>query len=181
MNEVPDDQEVAFVAHLLDHLDFEGEPPLVFRERISQNALLPQTLEVRRARGKPFADHFFEKASGGMAFGNLELREWIGDALNFDIAARSNVHGPAQRLGKFAENLRHFHGALEVKLVGRKLHAMRVAHGLAGLNAEQNFLSVGVFVMQIVAIVGGNQRNARSFESRTRSRLTLFSISRPWS
>jgi len=30
MNKIPDDQEVAFVAHLLDHFDFEGKPALVF-------------------------------------------------------------------------------------------------------------------------------------------------------
>ena len=37
---------------------------------------------------------------------------------------------------------------------------MRVAHGLAGLDAEQDFLSVRVFVVEIVAIVGGDKGDA---------------------
>ena len=50
-------------------------------------------------------------------------------------------------------------GRLEIKLVGGKLHAVRVAHRLAGLDAEQDFLRVSVVVMQVVAIVGGNEGN----------------------
>ena len=46
--------------------------------------------------------------------------------------------------GNFAEDLRHLFGGLEEKLVGGKFHALRVAHGLAGLNAQQHFLRVGV-------------------------------------
>src|ERR1700730_2808240 len=98
-----------------------------------------------------------------MPFSSFELRERIGDALDFDVAARSNVHGAAQRLGKLAENLGHFDSALEVKLVGLELHAIRVAHGLAGLDAEQHFLGVSVFVMKVMTIVGGDERNTGLF------------------
>jgi hypothetical protein len=50
--------------------------------------------------------------------------------------------------------------SLEVKLVGLEFHPVRVVHGLAGLDAEQHFLGVSVVVMQIVAIVGGDERDA---------------------
>ena len=64
-------------------------------------------------------------------------------------------------VGQFTKYLGHFHRALEVELVGGELHAMGIAHGLAGLDAQQDFLGVSVVVVEIVAIVGGDQRNAR--------------------
>src|SRR5580700_3948738 len=36
MNEVPDDQEVAFIVHLLDHFDFGAESAFVFCKRITE-------------------------------------------------------------------------------------------------------------------------------------------------
>ena len=61
---------------------------------------------------------------------------------------------------QFAEHLGHFFGGLEIKLVGGKFHALAVAHGLAGLNAHEDFLRVRIGLGQIVAVVGGDQRNA---------------------
>ncbi len=55
VNKIPHDQEVALVAHLLNHFDFGREPALVFGQRIPQKALLRLTLELRNAGGKPFA------------------------------------------------------------------------------------------------------------------------------
>ena len=95
--------------------------------------------------------------------GNLEFRKRIRDAFNLDVAARSNIHRAAQSLREFAENLGHLRGGLEIKLVGLELHAMRIAHRLAGLNAEEHFLSVSIVVMQIVAVVGGHQGNTAFF------------------
>src|SRR5258708_7759413 len=74
-----------------------------------------------------------------------------------------NADRSGERVRKFAEHLGHFQGALEIELIGLKLHAMRIAHGLAGLDAEHNVLRVRVVVMQIVAIVGGDERDARLF------------------
>src|SRR6266849_6233750 len=62
-----------------------------------------------------------------MPFRDFELREWIGDALDFDVAARGDVYGAAQRFGKFAENLGHLHRRLEIKLVSLEFHAIRVS------------------------------------------------------
>ncbi len=163
MNEIPHDQEVAFVAHLLDHLDLKRQAALVFGQAVSQQTLFGEALQVRNARGKTFAHHHFEITSGRVAVRNLEFRKWIGDALDLYVAARGNIHGAAQRFGQFTKYLRHFRGGLEIKLVSGKFHAMRIAHGLAGLDAQQNFLGVRVGVFQVVAIVGGHQRNAGFF------------------
>jgi len=40
------------------------------------------------------------------------------------------------------------------------MHARRVAHGFAGLDAEQDFVCAGIVAAQIVRVVGGYQRQA---------------------
>src|SRR5260370_893247 len=161
--EIPDDQEVALVAHLLDHFDLGGQPALVLGQGAAQETLFRLALELRSAGGKSLAYNRFKVAGGGMPFRNFELRERIRDALHFDVAARGDVHGAAQRFGKLAENLGHLQCALEVKLVGLEFHAIRVAHGLAGLDAEQHVLGVGVVVMEVMTIVGGDERDSGLF------------------
>src|SRR5205807_5654101 len=131
-----------------------------FGQRISQKALLRLTLELRDASRESFAYYGFKITRRSMPFRNFELRERIRDALHFDVAARSDVHRAAQRLRNLAKNLGHLRRALEVKLVGLKLHAIRVSHGLAGLDAEQHFLGVCVVVMEVMTIVGGHERDA---------------------
>ena len=98
-----------------------------------------------------------------MAFGNFEFRERIADALDFYVAALGDGHGASDRIRQFAEHLRHFLGGLEIKLVSGKFHALAVAHGLAGLNAHQDFLSVGIGLREVVAVVRGDQRDAGFF------------------
>src|SRR6266699_475103 len=128
-----------------------------------QEALLRLPLELRNACGKALPDNCFEIARGGMPFGDFELRERIGDALDLDVAARSDVHGAAQRFRKLAENMGHFRRALEVELVGLELHAVRVAHGLAGLDAQEHVLRVSVVMVEVMSIVGGNQWDTSLF------------------
>ena len=109
-----------------------------------------------------------------MPFRNFELRKRIRDTLNFHVAAQSDFHGAAQRFRDFAEDLRHLRGAFEVKLIGLKLHAIRIAHGLAGLDAEQNFLGVSVVVMKVVTIVGGHERDAGLFRKTDQFAIDVF-------
>src|SRR4029077_19445851 len=85
------------------------------------------------------------------------------NALDSNMASMRDVHRSAERVRQFAEHLRHLSRRLEVKLVSGKLHAMRVAHGLAGLDAQQDILGMRVVVMQVVAIVRGYQRDASFF------------------
>ena len=85
------------------------------------------------------------------------------NSLHLHIASRCNIHCSPQRFRNLAKHPRHFRRSLEIKLVRRELHAVCVAHRLAGLNAQQNFLCVGIFVMQVVAIVRGHQRNPSFF------------------
>ena len=159
-NEVPHDQEVAGEAHLLDHLDFLGEAGLVGGKRLSQATILLERLEMGQAGGEAFADHLFEVTLERVSLGYLEFWEWVADALDLHVTPLGDGGGTLDRVGQLAENLSHLRSGLEVELVSGKLHALRVAHRLAGLDAKQHFLSAGVGLGQIVTVVGGYQRNA---------------------
>jgi hypothetical protein len=51
---------------------------------------------------------------------------------------------------------------------------MGIAHGLAGLDAEQDFLRVSIVVVQVVAIIGGDERNAGFFGQANELRVDTF-------
>ncbi len=159
-DEVPDDQEVAGIAHLLDHLDFVGEALLVLGQRTPQGSLLGALLEPRYTIREAFSDDALEIAIDGVALGDLELRERIAHRLDSKIAALGDGYGAREGFGKFTEDLGHFLGGLEKELVGGEAHAVRIRHGLAGLDAHQDFLRASVGLRQVVAIVGGDQRDA---------------------
>ena len=159
-NEIPDDQEVACVAHLLNHANFVGQARFIFGQSFSQQALLGARFEDWHAGRKTFPHDRLEMAIDRTALGNLKFGKRILHGIDFDVAAPGNRHGALQRVRNFAEDLRHFLRRLEEELVGGKFHAMRIAHRLAGLNAEQDFLSVRIGVCQIVAIVRGDEGNS---------------------
>ena len=159
-HEVPDDQEVAGVAHLHDHLDFILQALFVFRERAPQPALLGERFEIRQARGESFARDALEITIHRVALRHLEFGEGIAHRLDAHVAAFGDGRGAFERVRQFAEDLGHLLGGLEIKLIGGKAHALGIRHGLAGLNAEQHFLRAGVGAREVMAIVGGHQGNA---------------------
>ena len=160
MNEIPNDQEIAGEAHLLDHFNFGGQAAFVVAQRMAQPVFLGQLLEHQRALHESFAHDFLEVRVGGVSLRNLEFRKRIADPLNFHVAAIGDRHRARHRIRQFAKHLRHFLAALEIKLVRGEFHARPVAHGLARLNAHQYFLGVRIRLRQIMAIVGRHQRDA---------------------
>ena len=158
MNEIPHDQEVARKIHLLDHLDFARKAALVGIKRLAQQSLRCQHFQLWQSPGESLADDFFEIGICGVAFRHLKFREGIIDALDLHAAAFGDRHSPRHRVRQFAEDASHFLCRLEIKLVGRELHAIDVAHGLARLNAHQNFLRASIGLLQIVRIVRGDER-----------------------
>ena len=91
---------------------------------------------------------------------NRKRRKWVGNRRDLHVAAAGDIHGAAECLGNLAKHACHLRGCLKIKLIRRELHAPFIAHGLAGLNAQQDFLRVGIVVMQIVAVVRRYQRNS---------------------
>jgi hypothetical protein len=176
-DKIPDDQKISGVFHLLDHADFVRQPGFVFGERLAEQAGLRASLQHRDARSKPLARHGREIGVYRVSLGHLKIREGIFHRFDLYVASLGNRHGALERLGKFSEHLRHFLGGLEKELVGGEFHAVRVAHGLAGLNAEQHFLGVGIGMFQVMAIVGGHQGNSGFLGERHDLRIdALFDV-----
>ncbi len=159
-NKIPDDQEISGITHLLDHADFIRQARVIFGQRFPEHARLGPRFEDRQARNETFAGDGLEITVDGLSIGNLEVRKRILDRVNLYVAALRDRHRPFQRFGDFAKHLRHFFRGLEEKLVGGKFHAVRVAHRLPGLDAEQHFLRMRIGMLQIMAIVGSDKRNA---------------------
>ena len=95
------------------------------------------------------------------------------------VAPVGDIERAIQSLGNFAEDGQHLRAGPEKELVGGKLHAVGIAERLSGLNAEQNFVGVGVFGTQVVAVVGGNQGNSRLPRQPNQIRIDLFVLLKP--
>ena len=80
--------------------------------------------------------------------------------MDFHVAAIGDRHSARHGVRQLPKHIRHFLGRLEIKLVRGELHALAVAHRLAGLDAHQHFLRMSVGAGQIVAIVRSDKRNA---------------------
>ena len=63
-------------------------------------------------------------------------------------------------LGPVVEGGEHLLRGLHVELVGVEAHPVRLVHRLAGLQAEQQVVHPGVGLLQVVAVVGGHERDA---------------------
>src|SRR5580700_4579165 len=150
MNEIPHDKEVACEAHLLDHRNFVREAALVIRDGVPQTALLREAPENGGARFESFAGNLFKIRIGRVAFRHFKFRERITDALDFYVAAVCNRNSPLKSIGKLPKHLGHLYCGLEIELVSSKFHARAVAHGLAGLNAEKDFLRMGVCTREVM-------------------------------
>ncbi len=112
-----------------------------------------------------------------MPIRHLKFRERIRNAIDLHVATRRNIHCPLQRFRNFAEDSKHLVRRFEIELVRWKFHPALVAHRLAGLNAQQNFLGVRVFVMQVMAVVGRHQRNPGLFRKPHQMRIhTLLDL-----
>ena len=123
--------------------------------------MLGEALKVGKALRKTFPGHLFKVAARCVALRHFEFRKRVRNMFDLDVAAGGDVESPSERVRNFAEDLGHLLSGFEIELVCGELHAMRIAHGLAGLNAEQELLGVGILVMQVVTIVGGDEGNAR--------------------
>ncbi len=136
----------------------------VLGQIVLQSAFFAQRLQSGRALLKPLPGYVLEVAVGGVLGGHIELRKRLLDLFETYLAALRDIPGSIERgfhLGHFAEHGDHFIARLEIELRLREPHAIRIAHGFAGLDAQQNFVRPRVAFAHVMRIVGGYQRNAR--------------------
>ena len=87
--------------------------------------------------------------------GQLRLAELDGD-----VGALGDPQRVVARLGKVAEQVAHLRGRLEVVLLALELEPLRVAEHRPGLHAQQRVVRLVVLAVDVVRVVGGDQRRA---------------------
>ena len=95
----------------------------------------------------------------GIAFRDFVLRQvrFVEDELQ--VAIVRDAAGVRHGAGKFGKGRCDFFSRFDVELVGVELHPVRVAARLAGLEAEHQFVRMGVFFFEVVAVVGACHRD----------------------
>ena len=155
LDEVGDDEEVAGELHPLDDVELgpAAGAVLVRVERLAEGGLLAEApLEALR--------HLrLEVAVERVPFGHLEFGQARVVQLERDVAALRDLDGALQRLRHVFERRRHLGRALDEVGVGRVLEALLVGDGLAGLDRHQDLVRARVGPVDVVAVVGGDQRD----------------------
>ena len=150
VDEVEDDEVIVGVAHAADDAD------LVFQTLAH---LVGHAVAV--AAHEALAAELFEIDLVVHAVRRFEIRQ-LGDAeLKVKVAHLGDLDGVLAGVRRDGEQVVHLLGALEVELVGLEFQLVRVLHGLAGLDADENALHLAVLLAEVVGVVGGHQRDAR--------------------
>ncbi len=159
-DKVPDYKEIAGKLHLLDHDDFAIQTLPVFGQIAAQRTCRAHGLEPRPPPLETLPGDVLEIRVGGVAFGHFELREWLGHFFQLHVAALGDVPGTVEGVLHVAEEAEHFLARFQVELGELELHALRVLHGLAGLDAEQDFVGARIAALHVVRVVGGHHGDA---------------------
>ena len=148
------DQEVVGVAHLQNDRQLVFHALAVCRFRMLRKGDVPLLHALRKARLCLLA----QVIRSGFARRAGKFRQIRGGKIEADLAAPGDAAGVCQRLGIRLESHGHLVRILEVELVGCEGGGAPHIDRCVGLDAHQNRLRVCVLAAQVVAVVGGNQR-----------------------
>ena len=146
-DEVAHDQEVGGEAHPADDVE------LVF-EALAH--LLRDLAHPRLELGP--GDPAQAVLGAGLSRRQRERRQQRPTEGHLQVAALRHRDRVLQRVGEVREGLLHLLGASEVQILDGP-HPLRVVHRLPGLDAEQDFLRLGVVALEVVIVVGRHQRD----------------------
>ncbi len=94
-----------------------------------------------------------------IAFRDFVLRQVRLVEDEFQVAVVGDTAGVRHGAGEFGKGRCDFFSRFDVELIGIEFHSVRVAEGLAGLEAEHQFVRMGVFFFEVVAVVGACHRD----------------------
>ncbi len=157
-DEVPDDQEIPAVLHLLDHRDLVRHP---FHILVQAPPELPRSrrgLEPLTPPGEALPDHPLEVVVERDAGGHLELGQLVHRLAEVDVAPLGNAHGVGHRVRNVGEHARHLLRRFQVELVAEVAQALGIVHRLAGPDAQQHVMCPEVLPIQVVNVVRANER-----------------------
>ena len=157
VDEVGNNQEIAGELHFSDNTNLHVEPLFI---------------GFRLFRGKAvslsdFPESFFKAVTGGLVehrikrftFRHREVGEIIGAELKLEMTARGNLRRGPDGVRGMGKGLFHLVRGFEVELVGGKTEPGAVVNSFAGLDAQKDFMRMGLVPVQIMAVVGCHQRD----------------------
>ena len=157
VDEVPDDEEVAGIAHRIDNVQLKVQTlahRLVHDLVALRQSLLAQMTQI---------------AYGIEAVRHRKLRQQQMAELQLHVAAVGNPAGILQRLRIAAKQLRHLLRAFEIKAVVREAHTARVVNIARRLDAQQHVLRLGVLTAHIMQVVRRHQTYAKLLRQLTQA------------
>ena len=168
-DEVPHDQEVPGVLHLLDHVDLVLEPRLVFRDGATQFALGEHRVPALHPFGKSLPHGVLKIRVGGEPGRHVEVGQVVDVFRNVYLAPLRDTHGVAHGVGMITEHLLHLGHGLQEELIAVILETFFVARVFAGADTQQDVVRVLVRVLEVVDVVGGHQRHVEVARNRQQS------------
>jgi hypothetical protein len=156
-DEVPDDQEVPGELHVDDdpQLALESLAVDVLLELAAQRTLLGQALVEPAPRHLAQVRDLVLDAFGQAKVGQLRTPE-----LELDVAHACDPGGVLHRLGVLREVAPHLLRGLDEELLGLVVQALVVAHRATHAHAHQHLVGVGLGLIDVVAVVGRDDRHA---------------------
>ena len=90
---------------------------------------------------------------------DFEFRKQKLTKFKCQIATFSNSDGVGKRLGRFRKKRLHFFRGADIELIGGHGHPVGVFNGFSRLDTQQDIVRLGMFDIQIMTVIGGNQGN----------------------
>ncbi len=153
-DEVGDDQEVAGEAHLADGVELHLQPFGVGLVRRRERRVGREREVLAQAEPALLAQHRL----AGRPLRHLELGHLVHAHLQLEVAALGDLDRVRQRLRQVGEDLGHLGGRLHVEALPVEAEARRVAQGRARADAEQRLVRAVVVGVQVVGVVGRDER-----------------------
>ncbi len=157
VDEVRDDQEVAGEAHRLDHRQLVLHPLAVDAVLAGQRLVAVESEALPQARPRLLFEHLLARGAGG----HLELGQVVLAHRQLDVAALGNFECGFDGGGMVMEDIPHLVAVLHVEALAVEAEALRVVEVGSGADAEQHVVGFVVVALEIVRVIGGDQRKAQ--------------------
>ena len=155
VDEVPHDEIVIRIAHRRDDRHLVFGALVVFLDLLGIRAPGKAVLQTFRAKVTKII-FGIGKLQRNVERGKMDLIEGIARVAHARDLRR--VFDRGRNRGKI---LSHLFFRLDVEIVRRHPHVIRIAHALSGLHAKKDLVGLAVFFIHVMAVVRGNKRNAR--------------------
>ena len=157
-DEIPDDQEVARIAGVADDAEFLVEPLLV--GVVIVLALAAAAAGMRQPLFQPLAGNPLQIGVEGHAVRRLVTRQQGLVEGQLQVAALGDQQRVGARFRHLGKDAVHLLRGLDVELLLLVAQALGIVHALAGADAHQHVVRRSVLFAQVVAVIGGDDRQA---------------------